>query len=571
MRDRLLTALVSLALLIAAATIATGGFTIDLPAGRISSHNLLRPAAVLLGALAIGLWTPAHRRRQFRAVIGRLQRRASAVAAALAFLTFLLGVRFGTYAATGADYYGYVSQAGLWRTGELRQVQPAAKEVPWPDAGWTFSPLGYRPGPDPATIVPTYPAGLPILMALAMTVAGPSAAYWVIPLLGGLAVWLTFVLGRATHDEATGLGSALLLMTSPVFLFYLMPPMSDVPVTAWWLLALVLALSRRRSAPFWSGAAVSAAILTRPNLLPLAVVIGAWIAADPDRSARGRSGAAITFALGVLPGCIAVAAINDWIYGTPLESGYGRVETIFALDRFFANLVRYPRWMVETETPLILLAFAAPWLGSSRPRAARLFLAFAAVLYLCYAFYLPFDTWTFLRFLMPAIPLLLILALVAFRGLIGYAETGWRLPFALAVVTLLAALRWDIAQAEGVFRMRDVERRFEEAAAFVRRTLPERAVVLTKLHSGSIRHYSGRVTLRWDSMPPEWLDRAVAFLRDRERPPYLLIDGSEEEEFRTRFEKYSPLAVLHSRVIYERGGPPRVRIFDLSGPSPPGP
>jgi 4-amino-4-deoxy-L-arabinose transferase-like glycosyltransferase len=83
---------------------------------------------------------------------------------------------------------------------------------------------------------------------------------------------MTFVLGRrVTGSPGTALVAALLLAVSPPFMFHLMQPTSDVPAAAWWLLAIVAAHDRSWLGAAGSGAAASMAVLTRPNLLPLAV------------------------------------------------------------------------------------------------------------------------------------------------------------------------------------------------------------------------------------------------------------------------------------------------------------
>jgi hypothetical protein len=51
------------------------------------------------------------------------------VALALALATAMLGIRFGTFAASGADSYGYVSQADRWLEGRLIVDEPLADEV----------------------------------------------------------------------------------------------------------------------------------------------------------------------------------------------------------------------------------------------------------------------------------------------------------------------------------------------------------------------------------------------------------------------------------------------------------
>jgi 4-amino-4-deoxy-L-arabinose transferase-like glycosyltransferase len=83
----------------------------------------------------------------------------------------------------------------------------------------------------PGGIVPTYPPGLPLVMAAAQRLAGEGAVHAVVPLQGGVAVWLTFLLGRRLGGARAGLAAALLLASSPVFLAAAVRPMSDLPAT----------------------------------------------------------------------------------------------------------------------------------------------------------------------------------------------------------------------------------------------------------------------------------------------------------------------------------------------------
>lgn len=91
------------------------------------------------------------------------------VALLLAAIVLAVGLHWNTRTAAGSDSYGYVSQAELWLKGDLTIEQPWVASVPWPDKGWSFSPLGYMPRgirsgsgivDDESTIVPTYSAGV---------------------------------------------------------------------------------------------------------------------------------------------------------------------------------------------------------------------------------------------------------------------------------------------------------------------------------------------------------------------------------------------------------------------------
>src|SRR5262249_11797340 len=147
--------------------------------------------------------------------------RSIAVAGVLALALVAAGLRWGAMVAGGADSYGSISQAGLWLQGDLVVQQDIVRPSPWPDAAETWSPLGYRPSPHQRDrLVPMYPPGLPLLMALAQAVAGYCGAFLVVPLCGALTVWLTFVLGRRVFGNVgVALWGAALVATSPVFLY----------------------------------------------------------------------------------------------------------------------------------------------------------------------------------------------------------------------------------------------------------------------------------------------------------------------------------------------------------------
>src|SRR6266516_471913 len=138
---------------------------------------------------------------------------------------------------------------------------------------------------------------------------------------------MTGWLGTRIYSRLAGALAAVLLASSPIFLHQVVEPVSDVPAAAWWTTSLALVLRPGSLRSIGAGAAASLAILTRPNLVPLAAVIAVfliWTAARSD--ANGRRAAVrqlIFFVAAVLPGCLAVAGIDQHLYGRALESGYG--------------------------------------------------------------------------------------------------------------------------------------------------------------------------------------------------------------------------------------------------------
>jgi hypothetical protein len=134
----------------------------------------------------------------------RLARDARWIAAAAAVAAAAVGFGWGTYVAGGSDSYCYLSQAELFATGHIVNIQPIASIAPWEHAAKAFVPNGHVSAFSPVgATVPKCPPGYPMLMAVARTVGGRPAMFAVVPLLGALAVWSTFVLGRRIAGLAT--------------------------------------------------------------------------------------------------------------------------------------------------------------------------------------------------------------------------------------------------------------------------------------------------------------------------------------------------------------------------------
>ena len=175
--------------------------------------------------------------------------------------------------------------------------------------------------------------------------------FLVVPLFGVLLVWSTYLLGSRC-SRRVGLASALLIACSPVFLFQLVQPMSDVPAAALWVLAAATATSGKRQAPVMAGLATSVAILVRPNLLPIGIVLGLFLLFRPERQLRERTHDAAVFAAASLPGCLLVAVIQAMFYGSAWRSGYGTLPTLFAAEHIMLpNAVRYAMWMWQSHDP----------------------------------------------------------------------------------------------------------------------------------------------------------------------------------------------------------------------------
>ena len=574
----------------------TGGFVVELGPLRVSSRNANNP--LLLALLAIGaawILAPAGRRggtmlaestwlaSALNRVVApwipfRQRWRATIVAALLAGAVTSFGVFRGAFVGGASDSYGYVSQAHLWLSGTLRVPLPEVGELPSGVPANVFVPLGYRLAPDRASIVPTYSPGFPLQMAIFERVFGPGAMFYVMPLLAGVAVWTTYLLGTLLVGSAAGLIAALLLATSPAFVFMLThAPMSDIPAMAWWTVALVVLLRSSRTSALAAGVATGAAILTRPNLVPVTLVPVAFLVWEvaarrvlPRRLAIQRL---LLFVIGSVPACLMVAYLNNYWYGSPLTSGYGSFEELYSWEFLWPNVTDYSRRLLDSQGPLVLVAAAAPaflwrnWGHKEGPMRTRsslvLIAAFAVAVCLCYASYVPLDTWWTLRFLLPAFPILFVFLSVALLGIPARLPPQARGPMVLILVGVIMSHVIVFGCDNSVFDSSD-EQRYAEVGRYIAQELPDRAVLFAVLHSGSARHYSGRLTVRYDFIAPELLEATIEHFRTRGFIPYFVLDAGERREFVERFSQttrlgkldWQPVAVVHAVALYEPADAP---------------
>lgn len=398
-------------------------------------------------------------------------------------------------------------------------------------------------------------------MAGAERLAGQGAAFAVVPAFGTLAVWSAFALGRLLADWRAGLLAACLTLCSPIFLFQLLQPMSDVPAAALWVTAPALAASGSAGGHFIAGLAVGVALAVRPNLLPLVVpFLLLFLLAGHRTSRRVRIRHAALFGVATLPGIACTLWMNALFYGSPSSSGYGDPALLFQWSHVSLNLARYPTWLVESQTPWILLAVAAPFIlpgasPSSRYSPRALALTAIGVLGMGLVVYLPyvvFDSWTYLRFLLPGVLLLVVTSAAATIRL--FSAVPRRLQaFGLSLVAAgLATWFISVSADRYAFDLAASEARFVEAGQWIDRHLPREAVVLTTFQSGSVRLYGHRQTVLWDALEPTELDLVVDTLRASGHRPFFLLERWEVAPFRARFSGHSAVSALD--------WPPRVQI-----------
>ncbi len=115
----------------------------------------------------------------------------------------------------------------------------------------------------------------------------------------------------------------------------------------------------------------------------------------------------------------------------------------------------------------------------------------------------------------------------------------------------VATIGYGASQSDGrnVLDLGGSEQKFADVGRFVDATLPANAVIYAQQHGGNVRFYSNRLTLRFDILDPDWLDRSIEHLRGAGYVPYFLLEEWEVTQFRQQFAGQRSLALLERQPL----------------------
>lgn len=549
----------------AAIVVITGGVDTRIAGIPIRSRDPFRAfAASVLLLLVVSAVYRTDTTRLLDGVGSRLRRWAIAIALAGAALLATHGLLFGSFSVGGSDAYGYVNQAYDWFEGRLPRPQPLPLSLPFDTSDPMQIPLGYRGGVQPHTVVPTYAPGLPLMMAVALF-AGPCGPFLLVPVAAAMFVWFTFRLGRLAGGSAVGVVAAAVVVTSPVVLYQTLWPMSDVPAGALWTAATVYALGDSRRRTVAAGLCAALGLLIRPNLalvsaVPLLTIL--WKSRGAERWIR-----AVLYGAPIVPVVAFVATLNTMWFGSPASTGYGSTDDLYYASNIWPNLRLNAGWLWQSQGPWMLLAFLplVPAPGRTVNRGVLVVcVLLCAATFGSYASYSQFDAWWYLRFLMPAFG---AFAVAVAAGIVSIARTMPQ-PFgrvaAAGALCLMMLTTVSFADDKLVFgKLRAGERRYIDIGEFAGDHLPSNAALFAVQHSGSLRFYSGRLTLRFDWVNKDWAARVPDAIERAGYHPYLIVDDWEIPQVRRQFgfEPDAPLPWPILAHMRELGG---MTVFDMA-------
>jgi hypothetical protein len=506
-----------------------GGGIVEIAGLQLAIRHPLRP--LLIGAACAAIFLTV------RIVRGSAARREAATTAVtdLAYWTLCaaivgMWIAYRVSACGGLDSYAYVSTAHAFANGQVYLDEPLGGQLPFEQGHAAATPPGWLPAAGAPRMLPEFPPGLPLMMALFVRLFGDGGPFWVSPVAAAVAMFAAYGIGKRVGGPDEARLTAVFVGVQPVFVAQAIQPMSDVAATAW-LLAAAWCLTRRQPRHVAAGMCAVLAIWTRPPLM-LPALAAALIPSGPT-ARRDRLRYATTLAAGIA----GLAAVQWALYGSPTLSGHGSASNLFRLERVPANVTNYLWWFTVVHTPLIYIAIVAAF---REARSRRMFFVFLAIFALEAAPYLAYakvPEWETLRFWLPGIPFLLIVAAV---GVVGTCRVAVRGPWLTAAVVLVA---WGVAAAAFVFLRQQVtfqlwqsEQRFKLLADVVALHSRSEDVILADVHSGSLRLYAHRPTLRYKAIPAEALPATIRALDDRGRRTMLVLDDwVEEAQFRQQF------------------------------------
>lgn len=457
---------------------------------------------------------------------------------AIAFVAYgiLLARHVEAYAG-GSDSSGYLNHARLLAAGHLHLPVRAVPELePQHLPVWTYTALGFRPAADGNGLVPTYPSGLPLLLAATASIVGwAHAGVFLLWLHGMAGVVLTYAAARVFRlSMAWALAAAVIVAASPLYLFFSVTLMSDVPATVWATGSVLLAWRSRthRWPALGAGAVFAMGVLIRPTnvlmIVPLGILLGL--------SARRW----LLFVCGGVPGAAFFFAHTHAAYGAFFTSGYGDAAQLQSLW-IKRTLSHCGQWLPILFTPLVVAFVGLPCLWK---RDRRTVLTLGAWVLGFVAFYAAYEfthqAWWFLRFLLPTAPALVIGSLLVLRTMAGERRPVWAIRAAVAVAAIgAAAFEYHWTDKLAALDAGKGERVYARTTDWLNDHLPRDAVLAVMQGSGAVVYGTNFEFIRWDWFQADTFPPVAQRLHNTQRPLYAVLFPFEIDELHAFTEHLS--------------------------------
>jgi hypothetical protein len=224
-----------------------------------------------------------------------------------------------------------------------------------------------------------------------------------------------------------------------------------------------------------------------------------------------------------------MAGFQWWLYGSPLRTGYGGTAGLFTTANIGRHLGAFAHWTAAVHGPALVAAFALGLWRAPRRLAAASAIGLALGV-LPYVFNKQFfDDWDVVRYLLPAILPCVVVAVLGVASLAQALLPGRAAVLGVALFTaLVCAASVRLVSTQPTWTLVRQESRYAAVAAWFTDRAPGQTLVFADLHSGSLRHYAGRPTLRWVRIPAGALTPTVEQAHARGHAVYAVFDDEAE-------------------------------------------
>ncbi|HYC59565.1 MAG TPA: hypothetical protein VEK79_08360 [Thermoanaerobaculia bacterium] len=434
------------------------------------------------------------------------------IARRIALSVFLLGylvllLKNTCYFAAGPDSSGYLNEARMLGRGRVAETVPLLAEARLdPSLTYLFTPYGFVRGVEAGTMVPTYPMGTSLHLLAGAWIGGWAVGpYLVVPIAAVFCLFLTALVARRLGiSNGWSVVAAMLFAASPVLIAQAVQPVSDVLALLWTLIAIACALKAEQH---WGwaaacGVAFAMGVAVRPTnillIVPLMIAL------------RKRTFTAVAAAA---PFALALMWYANRLYGNPFATGYG--DGVVSLSGVPACLATHAKWLAILATPLVFPG--GLFVAFDRRVNRALLLSWFGVFFVFYAYYAFCPDHTAVRFLLPALPALII-------GFVVLASRA-RIVGAILVIVVLALQITQIGRRH-VLHLDEWDAIYPRTVQWVDRNVPQDAIVMSAVTSGAFYFHSKRPVVRWDQLSPETTATLRANARFA-RPWYAVVSDVE--------------------------------------------
>lgn len=407
-----------------------------------------------------------------------------------------IALNFDVYA-SGSDPSGYMNDVALILDKNLHAKQRIVEEVSDKISTSAYIPLGFKPVEN-NEMVPTYPFGLPILIALVSLLFGvdnaPEITLWLHAIASIILIY--FLAKEFGLEKFWAVIASVLLAINPLFVQSFGWMMSDMPAMFWCSLVIFSALKTRQKIEWAivSGIAIGVAVMIRPTniliFIPALMIFG--------KNLR----ALIYFGFAGLPFAVLQGFLNYNCYGEIFTTGYGDFSNFFKLEFVPQTFFAYTNYLFLELTPFVVLALAVFW---NRNKNSKIIIFWALPFLIFYSFYyFTSEVWWYMRFILPAFPAIILAMILFLRDI---HKSAPQLRMALIISFLSLSFFWQASVILRYDLLRHDESRYLKVNNWAEENLPKNAVIFAMQSSGSLFYYTDFTIVRYDVLSRDELNK----------------------------------------------------------------